>query len=151
MVSYMPAHPIRSERLHGGYGRELQIVVRYRARYDHRESRKAHIDAIAPRKIRRRKSDPFAPKSVNGSRMFYVKSKGWVICVQPQKPSPGSDSGTSTERRRRFVKAQLRAKADKNANKRGTRRHRKKDAPDLANRVLAQDDTDDDEEDPYAS
>ena len=61
------------------------------------------------RKLRRRGSDPLAPKGTTAERKYYVEGKGWVNCVKPVKPdmpTPGSGSGTSPtgKRRRRFLK-----------------------------------------------
>ena len=60
------------------------------------------------RKLRRRGSDPLAPKGTTADRMYYIEGKGWVNCVKPDMPTPGSGSGSSPtgNRRRRFLKVE---------------------------------------------
>ena len=46
------------------------------------------------RTIRRRKSEPFAPKRLPDGTMFHVATKRWLRCVMSETPTPGSGSGS---------------------------------------------------------
>ena len=59
------------------------------------------------RSIRRRESDDHYKKGSPGSRQYWVNSKGWVDCHKPPKSTPGSGSGSTDAKRRRFTKANV--------------------------------------------
>ena len=57
------------------------------------------------RSLRRRKSDDHYKKGSPGNRSYWINSKGWVTCHKPGKSTPGSGSGSTDAKRRRFTKA----------------------------------------------
>ena len=66
----------------------------------------AHSQPSTPkRSLRRTKSDDHYKKGSPESRQYYVQSKGWVVCHKPGKSTPGSGSGSTDAKKRRFTKA----------------------------------------------
>ena len=57
------------------------------------------------RTLRRTKSDDHYKKGSPGSRQYWVHSKGWLHCHKPGKSTPGSGSGSTDPKQRRFTKA----------------------------------------------
>jgi hypothetical protein len=62
--------------------------------------------ATPKRSLRRRESDPRAPKGSPGSRVYHVASKGWVGCVKTVDSTPRDNSVRTTgiRTRRSFIR-----------------------------------------------
>ena len=89
------------------------------------------------RKLRRRGSDPLAPKGTTADRMYYIEGEGWVNCVKPDMPTPGSGSGSSQKcsKNHRFLKDMPSSRTGNLSRRVSTASNKRRKAP----RVLSHD------------